>query len=196
MLKHRENYEIIDPKSVGVPDTSMVLTARSGRAAFKHRVKKLGFSVAEEKLDGYYQQFLEIADKQKQVNDDNLLAIVGEEQQSDEAYLELENLKVSCGTSEQAVVNLSLKMDQEIHHAEARGNGPIDASFKAVKQIVKNGYKLDEFLVQAITGGSDDVGKVHVQLERRKKLYYGFGADTDIITASVKALLNAVNQLI
>ena len=196
VLKHRENYEIIDPKSVGVPQNTMVLTARSGRAAFRHRMKKLGVTVEGELLEDYYKKFLEIADKQKQVNDDHLLAIVADEHQSDEAYLKLKSLEVASGMDREAKVKLEVEVEQQIQQAEATGNGPIDAAFKAVKQIVHNGYTLDEFLVQAITGGSDDIGKVHVQLEKDKKLYYGFGSDTDIITASVKALLDAVGKLI
>ena len=196
VLKNRQNYEIIAPETVGVPSSSMVLTARSGRAAFKHRVKNLGFAIeSKEELEEYYNKFLEVADQKKQVNDDDLYAIIGDDKLKSENYIKLINLNVTCG-NEQPQADIEIEVNGKRHKASAQGNGPIDATFTGIKQIIKNNYKLDEFLIQAITGGSDDAGKVHVQMEHDKALYYGFASDTDIITASVKAFLDAIAKFI
>lgn len=194
VLKKKINYEIIDPKDVGIKESAIVLTARSGRAALKHRLENLGYSLTKEKLDEIYKRFLVFADKKKDVKDEDLEILVGKIQ-PEEKNLKLELLQVVCGKSTIPMATVSIRTNGEILSATASGNGPIDASFSAVKQLIKRKVRLEEFLIQAITQGSDDIGKVHVQIENRGKLYYGFSANTDIITAAVEAFLDAVSKI-
>ncbi len=192
VLKNRENYEIIDPKEVGVVESSIVLTARSGRAALKHRLEKLGFKLSKAKLETTYEKFLDVADKKKDINDEDLLVLVGNEKRDDKT-IKLDLLQVVCGRSSVPVATVRLKMYGATITETAEGNGPIDAAFSAVKKIVKRKVRLEEFLIQAITRGSDDLGKVHVQIMYKGKMYYGFSASTDIITASVEAYIDAIS---
>ena len=194
VLKRRENYEIIEPKSVGVLESSIVLTARSGRAALKHRLEKLGYKLSKEKLEHLYEEFLQLADKKKDITDEDLYVIAGKEQRGPR-NIELESLQVICGKSTYPTATVTLKIYGTSHTESARGNGPVDAAFTAVKKIVKKKVRLEEFLIQAITRGSNDIGKVHVQVHNKGVMYYGFSASTDIITASVEAFVDALAQI-
>jgi 2-isopropylmalate synthase len=195
VLKNRENYEIINPKDVGIKESTIELTARSGRAALKHRLKLLGFSFARKELDKIYERFLTLADKKKEIKDDDLRALAGKAAHEEHA-IKLELLQVVCGKSAVPMATVQLKINDEIYAGTASGNGPIDAAFSAVKQIIKRKVHLEEFLIQAITRGSDDLGKVHVQIENRGRLYYGFSASTDIITGAVEAFVDAIAKII
>ncbi len=194
VLKRRENYEIIDPQEVGVKQSSIVLTARSGRAALKHRLAVLGYQLSRDKLDLIYKKFLILADKKKDVRDEDLEVLIGNTRK-DERNMKLELLQVVCGSSTVPMATVRINYNGEELSATASGNGPIDASFSAVKQLIKRKVRLEEFLIQAITMGSDDIGKVHVQIENRGKLYYGFSANVDIVTASVEAFLDALSKI-
>ncbi len=193
VLKRRENYEIIDPRSVGINESSIVLTARSGRAALKHRVERLGYKLSKEKLDHLYEEFLVVADKKKEINDEDLRVLVGKEKRGPRS-IELESLQVTCGSNSIPTATVALNVLGEQLQDSAIGNGPIDAAFTAVKRIVNKKVRLEEFLIQAITRGSDDLGKVHVQIAHKGNTYYGFSANTDIVTASVEAFIDALAQ--
>lgn len=196
VLKHRENYEIIDPKEVGIDESSIVLTARSGRAALKHRLEKIGVTaISQEKIDKLYEQFLVLADKKKEVHDEDLQVLAGLAINTEKIY-ELKLLQVVCGKSTLPVASVTISLNGEDFTATAEGNGPVDAAFRAVRKIIRHKVKLEEYLVQAITEGHDDIGKVHVRIENRDRLYYGFAANTDIVTASVEALLDAVSKIV
>ncbi len=194
VLKRRENYEIINPSEVGIRESSIILTARSGRAALNHRLEKLGFKLGKEELDEMYHRFLLLADKKKEINDEDIRILTGEVFHG-EKKLKLELLQVTCGKSAIPVATVGLKINGEVHTSTASGNGPIDAAFTAVKHLISKTIHLEEFLIQAITRGSDDLGKVHVQVEHQDKIYYGFGASTDIITASVEAFIDAISKI-
>lgn len=194
VLKHRENYEIMDPKDVGINESSILLTARSGRAALKHRLELLGFKLDKEKLDQVYDEFLKLADKKKEIRDDDIALLVGDVTRQ-ERRIKLDFLQVVAGKTLVPMATIRLDIAGEKFDATASGNGPVDAAIKAVKQIIHRQVVLDEFLIQAITRGSDDVGKVHMQVEYETNIYHGFGANTDIITASVEAFLDAINKL-
>jgi 2-isopropylmalate synthase len=194
VLKNRENYEIIDPVEVGIRESSIVLTARSGRAALGHRLELLGFKFDKEELDEIYYRFLNLADKKKEINDEDIRILTGEVSQGEKA-MKLEMLQVTCGKSMLPVATVGVKINGEVHTSTATGNGPIDAAFTAVKQLISKTVVLDEFLIQAITKGSDDIGKVHVQVEHEEKIYYGFSANVDIITASVEAFIDAIAKI-
>jgi len=193
VLKHRENYEIIDPREIGLSESAIKLTARSGRAALKHRLERLGYKIEGERLNQVYEQFLALADRKKDINDDDLLVLVGEERTKDK-ILKLEYLNVVCGKSAIPMATVKLIYNGQEYMSSATGVGPIDAAFTAVRNIVKTKVKLEEYLVQAVTRGMDDVGKVHVQIEYKGSNYYGFGANTDVVTASVEAFIDALSN--
>lgn len=195
VLKNRESYEIIDPKDVGIDDNAIVLTARSGRAALKHRLHVLGVELSQEKLDEAYDNFLKLADKKKDINDDDVLMLVGKDRTAMHR-IKLEYLQVTSGVGVQSVASVCLNIAGEKFEAAASGNGPVDAAIKAVKKIILRNMTIQEFLIQAISKGSDDMGKVHMQVEHEGGSYYGFSANTDIIAASVEAFIDAINKFV
>ncbi|MGD0583800.1 MAG: 2-isopropylmalate synthase [Bacteroidales bacterium] len=194
VLKKRENYEIIDPVDVGIRESSIVLSARSGRAALSHRLELLGFKFEKEEIDEIYHRFLLLADKKKEINDEDIKILTGQVFQG-EKPMKLELLQVTCGKTLMPVATVGVRINGEVHTSTATGNGPIDASFTAVRQLISKTVVLEEFLIQAITQGSDDLGKVHIQVEHEGKIYYGFSANTDIITASVEAFIDAIAKI-
>jgi len=171
-----------------------LLTARSGRAALKHRLETLGYELSKEKLDEIYEKFLELADRKKDLRDDDIAILVGDVHKK-ERRIKLEYLQVVTGKTLVPIATVRLDIAGEKFNATSSGNGPVDAAIKAVKQIISRQVTLEEFLIQAITKGSDDVGKVHMELDHEGVKYFGFGANTDIITASVEAFLDAVNSI-
>jgi len=196
VLKNRENYEIIDPVEVGISESIIALTARSGRAALKHRLQNLGYRIDGEALEQIYEKFLEVADRKKEVKDEDLELLVGNEQAFDGKAIKLAHLQIIGGKSTIPMAAVTLNINGELFTATEAGNGPVDAAFKAIRSIVRHNIRLEEFLIQAITRGSDDVGKVHIQIENRGKFYYGFAGHTDILTASVEAFINAINKIV
>ncbi|MDQ2178742.1 2-isopropylmalate synthase [Marinifilum sp. D714] len=195
VLKNRENYEIIDPVEVGIQESAIVLTARSGRAALNHHLEQMGYNLAKEELDEAYSNFLVMADQRKNLSEKDLAELMGEKENLDKT-VELELLQVVSGKSTIPMATVHLKIKGESCAATAEGNGPIDACFNAVKKLIKQKFTLGEFLVQALTRGSDDLGKVHVQLEHNGRVVYGFGANVDIITASVEALVDSLSKVV
>ncbi len=193
VLKNVQTYEIIDPHDVGIDDNSIVLTARSGRAALKNRLAVLGVKLEKEKLDKVYEDFLRLADKKKDINDDDILVLAGVDRTANHR-IKMEYLQVTSGVGVKAVASLGLNIAGEHFEACASGNGPVDAAIKALKKIVNRQMTLREFTIQAISRGSDDVGKVHMQVEYDNQTYYGFGANTDIIAASVEAYIDCINK--
>ena len=193
VLKNVQTYEIIDPHDVGIDDNSIVLTARSGRAALKNRLEVLGVTLAKEKLDAVYEQFLKLADKKKDINDDDILMLAGADR-SQNHRIKLDYLQVTSGVGVHSVASLGLDIAGEKFEDCASGNGPVDAAIKALKKIVNRQMTLKEFTIQSISKGSDDVGKVHMQIEYNNHSYYGFGANTDIVAASVEAYIDAINK--
>ncbi len=194
VLKNRENYEIMDPKDVGINESSILLTARSGRAALKHRLEILGFELDKAQLNDVYEEFVNLADKKKEIRDDDIALLVGDATRK-ERRIKLDFLQVFSGKSLKPMSNVVLNIAGEKFEATASGNGPVDAAINAVKQIIHRQVTIEEFLVQAINHGSDDVGKVHMQIDHDNNIYHGFGANTDIITASIEAFLDGINKI-
>ena len=193
VLKNVQTYEIIDPKDVGIDESSIVLTARSGRAALKHRLHVLGVELDQDKLDKVYEDFLKLADKKKDITDDDILVLAGADR-NDNHHIKLEFLQVTSGVGVRSVASLGLNIAGERFESAASGNGPVDAAIKALKKIIDRRMELKEFTIQAISKGSDDMGKVHMQVEYDGQMYYGFGANTDIIAASVEAYIDCINK--
>lgn len=193
VLKDMSTYEIIDPKMVGIDENAIVLTARSGRAALKHRLTMLGVELEKEQLDSVYEEFLKLADKKKEITDDDVLILAGRDISNNRA-IKLEYLQVTSGVGVRPVAGLGLNIAGESFEAAASGNGPVDAAINAVKKIIHRKMELKEFTIQSIDKGSNDLGKVHMQVEYEGSIYYGFGANTDIIGASVEAFIDCINK--
>ncbi len=194
VLKNAQTYEIMNPTDVGVEDNSIVLTARSGRAALKYRLHVNGVDVSDEaKLDSIYKEFLKLADKKKEISDADVLVLAGADRSENHA-VKLDYLQVTTGKGVKSVASIGLDISGQKFEDASSGNGPVDAAIKALKKIITKQMTLKEFTIQAISKGSDDVGKVHMQVEYDGNVYYGFGANTDIVTASVEAYIDCINK--
>lgn len=193
VLKNLQTYEIMNPKDVGIDDNAIVLTARSGRAAVRHRLAVLGVEVEGEKLNTIYEAFLRLADQKKEICDDDILMLAGQERTSTH-HIKLEYLQTTSGVGVTPVAIIGLNIAGEKFEATASGNGPVDAAVKALKKIIDRKMELKELLIQAITRGSDDACKVHVQVETEGVIYYGFAANTDIVSATIDAYIDAINK--
>ena len=199
VLKQRENYEIIDPKDVGIEESSIVLTARSGRAALRHRLTQLGYEPEQQEMDALYEHFLRVADHKKEVYDDDLRLMMSVTAMQDAApgRFTLTSLEVHCGNVGKPTAAVTLRDasgGKTVQHSSS-GTGPIDSAYRALAEATGIDANLKEFLVQAATQGVDAQGKVSVQVEAGGKVHHGFGADLDIIVASTKAFLDALNKV-
>jgi 2-isopropylmalate synthase len=197
VIKMPITFEIMDPKTVGIPASSLVLGKLSGRHALRERLAELGYSLNEEDFDRIFLAFKELADKKKEIADRDIESLVAEEQRTTYEVYHLDRLQVSCGDRgiPTASVVLSTPDGQALSDA-ALGTGPVDAAFKAIDKIVKVPNVLAEFSVKSITEGIDAIGEVLVRIESNGITYTGRGADTDIIVASAKAYMNALNRLL
>ncbi|MDR3323499.1 MAG: 2-isopropylmalate synthase [Zoogloeaceae bacterium] len=197
VLKHRETYEIMRAEDVGWTKNKLVLGKHSGRNAFKSRLAELGIVLeSEETLNTAFTRFKELADKKHEIFDEDLQALVSDETiLPAQEYYKLNYSRVSSETGETPHAQVTLSMDGQERQAEADGSGPVDAAFKAIEQIADSGTKLLLYSVNAITTGTDAQGEVTVRLARGERVVNGQGADTDIVIASAKAYLNALNKL-
>ena len=198
VLKKRDTYEIIDPAEVGAGMSQIVLTARSGHAALKHRLEELGYEFSPEKLDQLYEAFLNLADKKKEVYDEDLESLVNERDREADALYALESVQVSCGFPLKPTATVTIRTPEEGSVTVCEwGTGPVDAAYKAINAIVGVENDLSEFSVQSVTRGIDALGEVTVRVKSDSgEIYTGRGADGDIIVSSSKAYLNALNRLI
>jgi 2-isopropylmalate synthase len=198
VIKKRETYEIMRAEDVGWSANRMVLGKHSGRNAFRTRLAELGFEFrSEEELNTAFARFKELADKKHEIFDEDLQALVteaGVEQENE--HFRLVSLKVCSQTGETPEATLVLTVDGAERDAVASGGGPVDASFKAIESVVKSGAELQLYSVNNITSGTDAQGEVTVRLEKAGRIVNGQGADTDIVIASAKAYINALNRLI
>ena len=194
VLKDRQTYEIIDPQDIGLNESVIALTARSGRAALVHRLELLGYDLTQEELDATYAKFLELADKKKEIHDYDLLYLVGDIDRMKQQSVSLKFLQVTTGTLV-PTATVVLKFGDHERMAIATGNGPVDAAVSAIKTLINEKVVLMEFLMQAITRGSNDVGRVHVQVQCGSRTVHGFAAHTDTTRASIEAFLDALRVL-
>jgi 2-isopropylmalate synthase len=199
VLKQRDTYEIIDPASVGIPASDIILSARSGRAALTKRLAELGILPEDqEQLEQIYKRFLELADRKREVYDEDLEALMAEQGRLLDALWTLESLQVSCGFPLIATATVVLKDKQgSKHQAACTGNGPIDAAYKALDAVIKLPVELQDFSIRSLTRGVDALGEVSVRVENESGMSFsGRSADGDIIVSSAKAYLNALNRVI
>jgi len=211
MLKHQQTYEIMRPETVGVTQTRLVLGKHSGRHALKARLAELGYNFNEAELDKAFERFKNLADKKKTITDADLEALVSDELYQPREIYTLDGMQVACGTMGMPTATVRLRgPDGQTHIQAALGTGPVDAVYKAIDSIVLAPNTLLEFVIHAVTEGIDALGEVTVRIESKNgrhsldaqtetqhaRSYGGHGADTDIIVASAKAYLSALNKLL
>ena len=197
MLKERTTYEIMDPTTVGLSGSSLVLGKLSGRHAFQQRLSELGHALDGEALMKAFDRFKEVAEKKKEVSDLDLEALMTDQRRATTDAYSLESAHVICGTDTKPSATVRLAgPDGKAHEASAIGTGPVDAAYKAIDKIIGVEANLDEFTIQSITEGIDAIGDVMVRVESEGMTYVGRGSATDIIVASAKAYINALNRLI
>ena len=197
VIKKADTYEIMDPRSVGVPASALVLGKLSGRHAFKERLLELGFSLDEAALNHAFKAFKELADKKKEITDRDIQSLIGEELRTATEVYHLEHVGVSCGNHSIPTATVRLTgPNKEILEDAALGTGPVDAVYKAINRIVRVPNTLTEFSVSSITVGIDALGEVLIRSESGGITYTGRGSDTDIIVSSAQAYMNALNRLL
>jgi 2-isopropylmalate synthase len=196
VLQKPLTYEIMTPESVGVPQSRLVLGKHSGRHAFKKRLEELGVALSEEALNKAFIRFKGVADKKKEVFDDDLLAIVEEEVMAPGETYSLDYLQFTSGTNIVPTATVRLKRENEILQESGWGDGPVDAAYKAIDHITKVQGRLADYSIRAVTAGKDAMGEVVLKLEVNDHTVMGKGTSTDIIEASVRAYLNAINKIV
>jgi len=197
LLKERRTYEIMDARSIGLVESQLVLGKHSGRHAFKTRLEQLGYELSPEDLGRAFLRFKELADKKKEVSDRDLESIVADEVRSPSEIYHLNHVQVTCGDHSIATASVQLiSPDGQVLADAALGTGPVDAVYKCINRIVGVPNKLIEFSVQSVTAGIDAIGEVTIRLESEGRIFSGRGANTDIIVASARAYINALNKLI
>jgi 2-isopropylmalate synthase len=205
VLKERTTYEIINPQDVGAPDSAIILSARSGRHGLRHRLEELGYTLDEEQFERVYRRFLDVADKKKTVDTRDLEAIVDDEVQMlfEETY-HLEQVQVTCGNRSVPTATVCIRGPEGQMFCDAdHGTGPVDAVYRAINRVIGEPNELIEFSVQAVTEGIDAVGRVTIRIQAeepvngaKRRVFSGHGADNDIVVASAKAYMYALNRLI
>ncbi len=197
LIKERSTYEIMDPESIGWSGTILTLGKLSGRHAFKKRLESLGYSLTDDETNRAFASFKELADKKKEITDRDLEALIGEELRTVSETYHLEQIQVSCGDPSLPTASVKLTGPNGEQLADAaQGTGPVDAVYKAINRLVKVPNKLIEFSVKSVTEGIDAIGEVTIRIESEGVKYSGRGAHTDIIVASARAYMNALNRLL
>ncbi|MDA7423490.1 2-isopropylmalate synthase [Thalassococcus lentus] len=196
MLKNAETFEIMRPEDVGIAGTSLPLGKHSGRAALRAKLKELGVEVGDNQLKDIFVRFKELADRKKEVYDDDILALVSATADEETDSLQLVNMSVHCGTGGPATADLEMEIDGKEVSATSQGDGPVDATFKAIRMLHPNAARLQLYQVHAVTEGTDAQATVTVRLEEDGMIATGQSADTDTVVASAKAYINALNRLV
>jgi 2-isopropylmalate synthase len=195
VLKERSTYEIIDPADVGAGGSSIILTARSGRHALKHRIAELGSDLPDAEFEKVYAAFLSLADKKKEIYDEDIEALISDKIKHITEVYALKNLHAESGTGITPTATVEMEIDGKAVKQTGKGDGPVDAVYRTIAAITGTKSRLEAYLVKGITGGTDAQGEVTVKVEEGGKKVAGHGADTDIIIASAKAYVNALNKL-
>jgi 2-isopropylmalate synthase len=196
VLKDASTYEIMTPESVGWTKSSLVLGKHSGRAAFRDKLQALGYSVGDNQLNDAFRRFKDLADRKKVVYDDDVVALVDDEIIRDHDGIKLVALTVATGLRTKPMASLTLEVDGQRREGMASGDGPVDATFAAIRQASPHEAALKLYAVQSVTGGTDAQARVTVRLEENGKIVDGQGADTDTIVASARAYLHSLNKLL
>ncbi len=195
-LKDRETFEIMEPADIGAPLSSVVLTARTGRHGVRHRLEELGYTYKAADLELIYERFLKVADKKREVYDEDLMAIVRDEVHSVPSRFVLDYLHTTSGTGTIPTATVRLIIDGEAAQGSICGDGPVDAAYKAIFSLVNTQAKLKKYIIRGVTSGTEAMGEVTVLLDLAGKTATGRGVSTDIIEASAKALIDGLNRLV
>jgi 2-isopropylmalate synthase len=196
MLKNNQTYEIMTPESVGLKESSLVMGKHSGRHAFRSKLEGLGYELGDNAFEDAFRRFKDLADKKKHVYDDDIVALVDDEMGSANDKIKFVSLRVIAGSEGPQEARLTLEIDGERRSHEATGDGPVDATFNAIKALFSHSARLQLYQVHAVTEGTDAQAEVSVRLEENGKTVTGRGADTDTLVASARAYLNALNRLV
>jgi 2-isopropylmalate synthase len=194
VLKDRTTYEIMRPEDLGVKQHTIVLTARSGRAALKHRLVELGFSLDPEVFERVYNRFIDVADRKKEIGTQDLQSIVEIEVSKVPETFKLHSLQIMSGTKMVPLASVTLERDGQLHTDAATGNGPVDAVFNGIERITGVSGKLCDYDLKAVTMGRDALGEAMIRLQIGDTIYTGIGTSPDVIEASARAYLNAYNR--
>jgi len=196
VLKEKSTYEIMTPQSIGLERSRLVLGRHSGRHGFKARLEEMGYRLSDEMLEKTYQRFLLLADKKKEVFDEDLVAIVEDETVRVPERYKLEYLHTSSGTGTVPTATVRIRMGEEVFQEASCGDGPVDATYKAIDRLVKLPINLREYSIRAVTSGAEAMGEVTVKIDDDGAIVIGRAASTDIIEASAKAYINVINKLV
>jgi 2-isopropylmalate synthase len=194
VLKDRTTYEIMKPEDLGIKQHSIVLTARSGRAALKHRLGELGFSLQPEIFERVYNRFIDVADRKKEIASQDLQSIVEIEISKVPETYTMHSLQIMSGTKMVPLASVTLKKDGQLLTDAATGNGPVDAAFNGIERIIGVSGKLRDYDLKAVTMGRDALGEAMVRVQIGETIYSGIGTSPDVIEASARAYLNAYNR--
>jgi 2-isopropylmalate synthase len=195
MLKNAETFEIMRPEDVGLSETNLVMGKHSGRAALRSKLEDLGYVLADNQLKDVFVRFKELADRKKEVYDEDLIALMRAGEDAENDHITLKSLRVVCGTGEPQTAEMTLVIGGEEVSTTATGDGPVDATFNAVKALYGHKARLQLYQVHAVTEGTDAQATVSVRMEEDGNIATGQSADTDTVVASAKAYLNALNRL-
>lgn len=195
VLKEKLTYEIMTPESVGIPKSSLILGKLSGRHAFRDRLKGLGYRLSEADFKLTFNRFKQLADRKREIYDEDIESIVLEEILRMPKRYKLVYLNIVAGNVTVPTATVRMEVDGKLLQDAVFGDGPVDATFKAIKKITRTKSKLLQFAINAITSGTEAQGEVTVKLEEKGKTAIGQGTDTDVIVASAKAYINALNKM-
>ena len=196
VLKHAATYEIMTPESVGWTKSNLVMGKHSGRAAFRDKLRSMGYEIGDNQLNDAFRRFKDLADRKKVVYDEDIVALVDDEVIRDNQRIRFVSLDLHAGSKAPPHAELELEVDGVVHGAGCSGDGPVDATFKAIREIFPHDANLVLFSVAAVTEGTDAQAKTTVRLEENGKMVDGQGADTDTIVASARAYVHALNKLL
>jgi 2-isopropylmalate synthase len=194
-LKERQTFEIMKPEDVGAPQTDVVLTARTGRHGVKHRLEELGYNLSKDETDQVYQRFLAVADKKQEVFDADLIAIMHDEIHPVPSTYQLEYLHTASGTGTIPTATVRIRVGDEVKQGAATGDGPVDATYKAISELLDMSITLNRYEIRALSSGTEAMGEVFVRLEREGLKVIGRGVSTDVIQASAKAFIDGINRI-
>ena len=195
MLKNNETYEIMTPESIGLNESTLVMGKHSGRHAFKEKAKELGYVLADNQLNDAFYRFKDLADKNKEVFDDDIVALIDDEFSKGLDVIKLVSLSIYAGTEGPQFADLSLEIDGEVKQNKSEGDGPVDALFNSIRTLIPHTASLQLYQVHAVTEGTDAQAEVSVRLHESGKTVIGRGADTDTLVASARAYISALNRL-
>jgi 2-isopropylmalate synthase len=195
-LKSAETYEIMKPEDVGSPQSRVVLTARTGRHGVKHRLQELGYELKKDELELLYEKFLNVADKKTEVYDDDLIALINDEIHVVEHIYELKHLHVVIDTDAEPKASVKIAYKDEIKEATATGDGPVDAAYEAIRAAVGMSPEVESYSIRAVTKGKEALGEATVKIAADDITFTGRGLSTDIIEASAKAYVDAINRMV